>query len=461
MKIFFKHLISWIGRLFAVFVLFAVLAYWIMPPLTHSLYDVDGIEKKLKTTMLPSDQPDITRISGKDKKIFRAAHMNTYLGVVGVTILDLPSTVWHYAVTLAKPKPRRIHREDFGLFVDASKASSKKILAVLETLGVKSVAIRIYLTKEYLQSEAYRQNVKLSSLLHQKGYDLMLVMAQLKESFDDPGDLPEVCDQVVQDFAPYTKNYQIGETLNRSKWGVWGAERYRLLLENIWTALQRYDPSAKTVGPSIIDFEWYYTLYYWSLADGRFDILNTLLYVDRVGEPENRQNSFNTLEKIRIMKAVAPQKPLWITEVNWPIAGTGHYSPTSENEAVTAEKYRDYMLRYLIISLSSGYVERVYWWQLHARGYGLMDHLNGKPYPAFKAFGNVIQLLDGALPIKRERGEKMFVYTFEKEGRQFKLLWTKDNIHVPAPPMDCRSLDESFIERSEISATPVICKEKK
>ena len=458
---FFKYLIIWLGRLFAAFILFGILAYWIIPPLTHSLYDVHSIESKLKTTILLSDQPNIAHISKKDKKIFRAAHLDTYLGIAGVAAVTLPSMEWHYAITLANPKAHQIQREDFGLFVDASKASFKNILSSLEQLGVKSVAIRIYLTKTYLQSKAYRRNETLANLLHQKGYNLMLVMAQLKESFDNPEDLPEVCDRVVQDFAPYANSYQIGETLNRSKWGVWGPARYRQLLDSTWTAFQHYDPSAKTVGPSIIDFEWYYTLYYWHLADGRFDILNTLLYVDRVRQPENRQNSFNTLEKIRVMKAVAPQKPLWITEVNWPIAGTGQYKPTSEDEAVTTEKYRDYMLRYLIIALSSGYVERIYWWQLHAHGYGLIDHLNGKPYPAFRAFRHLVRLLQGALPIKIERGEKMFVYTFEKDHRQFKLLWTKDGVRFPAPPMTCYSLDDTTSEIKEVSATPIVCEEKK
>jgi hypothetical protein len=39
------------------------------------------------------------------------------------------------------------------------------------------------------------------------------------------------------------------------------------------------------------------------------------------------------------------------------------------DEAVQA----DYLTRFYLLALGSGYVERVFWWQLVARGYGLVD----------------------------------------------------------------------------------------
>ncbi len=44
------------------------------------------------------------------------------------------------------------------------------------------------------------------------------------------------------------------------------------------------------------------------------------------------------------------------------------------------------MARYLEITLTSGFVSRVYWWRLCAHGFGLVDDLdpkNPRPRPAF------------------------------------------------------------------------------
>jgi len=457
---FFKKLFKGFFYLLAGLILFLVAAYWIVPPVTRALYDIPAIEAKLKTRLLPSDQPDIVRLEKKEKKIFRAVHLDTYLGVAGSALWQFPRFAYDYSVTLADPRRHTIHAEDFGLFVDGDKAESDEILRRLDMLGVRSVAIRIYLTKEYVNSPAYRKNLALAKVLKKSGRNLMLVLAQLNESFTP--ELPHILDRVVGDFSPYADSYQIAETVNRSKWGMWSPRRYRRFMNGAFAAIRRYDSEAKTVGPSVIDFEWYYTLYFWSLAEGRFDVLNTLLYVDRVRQPENRQHGFGTLDKIRIMKAVAPEKPLWITEVNWPISGTGSYKPTSEKEAVNPEKYRDYMLRYLIIALASGYVERVYWWQLYARGYGLVDHLDGKkPYPAYASFGALLKILDGATPVSEVRDEPYYRYFFSKKGKRFGLFWNKDGVQSRVEKSwECRDL----VTRKPVTrygATPVVCEEKK
>jgi hypothetical protein len=161
------------------------------------------------------------------------------------------------------------------------------------------------------------------------------------------------------------------------------------------------------------------------------------------------------------MKAVAPEKPLWITEVNWPIAGPGAYKPTSNKTAVVPEKYRDYMLRYLIIALAGGYAERVYWWQLHARGYGLADHLDfRRAYPAYAYFGALLRRLAGAQPLKRVKEEGHYRYLFEKKGRIFGLFWTKDGFSAPVPkPWECRDLVSGEVKK-DYGPTPLFCEER-
>ena len=68
---------------------------------------------------------------------------------------------------------------------------------------------------------------------------------------------------------------------------------------------------------------------------------------------------------------------IYITEVNWPLSNTAPYAPTSELECVSEVQYAEYMLEYLEIAKKSRKVERVYWHQLIAPGYGLVDNRDG------------------------------------------------------------------------------------
>ena len=83
---------------------------------------------------------------------------------------------------------------------------------------------------------------------------------------------------------------------------------------------------------------------------------------------------------------------LYITEVNWPITGRAPYAPTSEKECVSIEQYCEYMRDYFQITAKSGFVSRVYWHQLVAPGYGLVDDRTGslRKTPAFYAFKEMV-----------------------------------------------------------------------
>jgi len=75
---------------------------------------------------------------------------------------------------------------------------------------------------------------------------------------------------------------------------------------------------------------------------------------------------------------------LLITEVNWPLKGTAPYAPTSETECVSEEEYRDYMLAYHQMAFATQMVETVYWHQLIAPGYGLIDPRSGRASQQFR-----------------------------------------------------------------------------
>ncbi len=128
---------------------------------------------------------------------------------------------------------------------------------------------------------------------------------------------------------------------------------------------------------AVIDFEYHVTASILNLRQDavHFDILSSLLYVDRRGAPERTQLGFDTVGKVMLLKAIAEtarncDARSWVTEVNWPL-WEGPHSPAGRTVSVSPETQADYLARYYLLALTTGAVERVYWWQLVARGYGL------------------------------------------------------------------------------------------
>ena len=419
------------------------LLYFLAPPVASLFVDKE-FKSKFKTQMSLSDQPKRIKLTSSEKVIHRALNLDTYFGIVSSTIWHFPSLIINY-FSLPTKYPK-IEKDSFGVFVDSSKASIKEILDSLKDLNIKSVAMRIYITDRYLNSSQYKKSLDLAQKLKENGYSLMVVLAQLNETFNDNYQL--LLKRVISDFSSYTDYYQTGVAINRDKWGVFNKDRFQSYIIAIYQAIKSNDPKAKIIGPSVIDFEWYYTIYYLNLVEDFIDIQGALLYVDRVGQPENTQYGFDTIDKVRLLKAINKDKPLWITEVNWPIKDTKSYKPTSNKEAVSLDKYRDYMLRYLIEVLSTGYVERVYWWQLYAKGYGLIDHLSKKRYPAFEAYKELIALLSDSTLIKKEFKDNQFKYSFKKDKNRFYLMWSIDEESKPTPKnLKCKSINAFLYEK--------------
>jgi len=450
-----RFILQLIKRSIWIVTILLVVAYFAVPPIAKFFVD-SRYKSKFSTYMLKSDQPKPLNLNPNEKILHRALNLDTYLSILGSNIWHFPELVFDYLTTFTI-YPNISHRS-FGLFVDGSKAPVNKILDDLDELNITSTAIRVYVTKDYINSKEYQENLELAKKLHRSGRDVMLVLAQLYESFS--GDLYGLLDQITSDFGKYVNFYQAGEAINRDKWGMINKERFSKYIMAIYQSLSINDPEAKIVGPGVIDFEWYYTVYYLNLADEFIDIQGALLYVDREGEPENSRYGFDTIKKVHLLKAINPHKPLWITEVNWPIKNTNQYKPTSSKEAVSLEKYRDYMLRYLIEILADGYVDRIYWWQLYAKGYGLIDHTTGKRYLAFDAYKKLVALISCSQLLKKENKNGKYKYLFQKENAIITILWQRDNLPPSKTPpnLRCRSFDSS--KRGyvfQVGSTPIVC----
>ena len=141
----------------------------------------------------------------------------------------------------------------------------------------------------------------------------------------------------------------------------------------------------KLIGPSTIDFEYYYNVRaMFNLYKIKYDKVSSLLYVDRRGAPSNTQYGFfDTKNKIDLLYSLCKLSPktndeVYITEVNWPLSNTAPYAPTSEHECVSNEDYSKYMIEYLETVKKSKKIQKVFWHQLIAPGYGLVDNRDDK-----------------------------------------------------------------------------------
>jgi hypothetical protein len=197
------------------------------------------------------------------------------------------------------------------------------------------------------------------------------------------------------------------------------------------------------LGPAVIDYEPLRTAGILNTPQDQvtFDILSSLLYVDRRGAPENTQLGFDTVDKITQMKAIADTSPncgdrSWITEVNWPL-WEGPHSPAGRNVSVDEETQANYLARFYLLALGTGLAERVYWWQLVARGYGLgFEASDGglQLRPSFAAFVTLQRLLEGARflgPLKSPSGVRLYHFRTD-DNAEWVAGWSAEDIPAQA-----------------------------
>ncbi|MGH9464764.1 MAG: lipopolysaccharide kinase InaA family protein, partial [Thermoanaerobaculia bacterium] len=286
-----------------------------------------------------------------------------------------------------------------GVAVRPWLADREGLISAVDELGVRRVFLRLDTWLEERDEEE-----ALAAALAGRGYELAFGVPQDRALVREPERWERAVEDIARRFAPFGRHFQVGQAINRSKWGVWRYEEYRELLARAARALRRV-PGVQLLGPAVIDFEAYATATVVNLPwNGlRLDAVSSLLYVDRRGAPENRQLGFDTVGKVTLIKAIAETgrncgKESWITEVNWPL-WEGPHAPAGKSVAVDEATQADYLARYYLLALGTGLVERVYWWQLVARGYGLVcPEADGtlRRRPSFAALKTLTERLEGA-----------------------------------------------------------------
>jgi tRNA A-37 threonylcarbamoyl transferase component Bud32 len=345
-----------------------------------------------------SDQPH--QHAGRlDKLRVRLADAGSHAVEAAVVAAALPRIRARY-----RELKRELHRQPVafqgcGVAVRPWPEDPGALLGLVDELGAKHVLVRLHPWEDDHTAEE-----ELARELHSRGLELTFALPQNRDLVRDPRRWRHAIEEIGGRFAPYGTRFQVGQAINRSKWGVWNLNEYVRLLEEASDVLRR-QPGVEILGPSVIDFEFHVTAAALNLRRPglHFDAVSALLYVDRRGAPENRQAGLDTEGKVLLLKAIADTSRsstgrCWITEVNWPLR-EGPHSPAGRAVSVGEEEAADYLARYYLLALGTGAVERIFWWQMIAKGYGLVDPVGPgelRRRPAFHAFRTLIRELEGS-----------------------------------------------------------------
>jgi tRNA A-37 threonylcarbamoyl transferase component Bud32 len=347
----------------------------------------------------------------------------------GAALASLPRARHRY-LELKKGLYRApVRWEGLGVGMRPMSEHSGAALVALEALGVQRVLLRLHPWAENHDAEE-----RLARELHGRGIDLAFALPQNRALVRDRGRWQAAVSQLAERFTPFGSDFQIGQAINRSKWGVWNYAEYLGLVADASRILRRYE-SVRILGPAVIDYEFHRLAGVLNVPwEGvHFDVVSSLLYVDRRGAPENRQLGFDTVDKAVQLKALAETgrssgESVWVTEFNWPL-WEGPHSPAGRDVSVDEESQANYLVRYCLLVLGTGLVERAYWWQLVAKGYGLafLDAEGSfQMRPSFHALATLQEQLAGSSflgPLETEPPVRLYRFQLDS-GSEVIVGWS-------------------------------------
>ena len=310
----------------------------------------------------------------------RMRYLSDYFKMTLTSLLIFPLAIIQMA-RIGKPKARDIKISDFvGIGVNLDKGESQ--FDLVDELGIEHVLIRVPLW----EIDKLNEYQKFALEFQHRKKSILINILQDREHIESSETLKSDVRKIFQAFNGIASEYQIGNAINRIKWGFFSIKEYLEFFGIVQNIRDAEFPAYRLIGPGVIDFEYHFTIRaLFNRYRINFDGLSSLLYVDRVGAPNSKQYGvFDTDRKLRLLATIGQfsnkvkNKDIYITEVNWPLKGTSPYAPTSEAECVSPSDYKRYMVEYIKIARESRVVRRVYWHQLIAPGYGLIDNRNNK-----------------------------------------------------------------------------------
>lgn len=375
-----------------------------------------------------SDQPHIISDKATKKSIYKKYRIDT-LKLLALNIAIFPVLLLSYIIR--KHQKQQIDTNQFfGMGVNPSKnISQSQIKALINELGAKHLYIRIPL-HDIENLETY---IKFIQDLN--NFTITVNILQDRRHVENSKLLENSLNKIFTACEGLTKRFQIGHAINRKKWAFFSTSEFLKFYECAYQLKKKKYPHITLIGSSVIDFEYYFTIP--SLFNRKrvvYDEFNSLLYVDRRGAPESSQTlglRFSLDGKIKLLQSLlrlskkAPNSFI-ISEANWPIKDKGKHSPTGEDYCVSLEDYSKYMVRYYLIALNTQIVSQVFWHQLVAPGYGLIDNRDKTlvKYPAFEAYKILLSHIQGAKLKHTRIKNQNYTFVFETAEKEIHLCWS-------------------------------------
>lgn len=343
-------------------------------------------------------------MSQLEKLWVQRSDAGSLLALIGRNLRHAAPVVRGYRHLAAAPDvDRAASPAQLGIAVSPTAEDFDRTAERVRELGAGSVLVRI----PHWQPEPVWALAQCFADLRATGVSLVFDLLQDRAAATDPARWGAFVAEAAERLGHLAPAFQIGHAVNRKKWGIWHPAEYHRMLEA--TAPVRGAHREITwLGPAVIDFEYHVTLSV--LAQHRpfdFDGVSALLYVDRRGSPEAVQyRHFDLRRKLVLLEAIIAASghgavPVWLTEFNWPLSGTGAHNPAGQAVAVDEERQASYLTLYALHALAAVPLAGLFWWQMVARGYGLCDDdPSWRRRPAFLAFKNIARQLAGGATVR-------------------------------------------------------------
>ncbi len=412
-----------------------------------------------------SDQPHVIKDRALKKQIYKKVRWDS-MKMFATNIVMYPLCFIYYLIS----SPKNIHANThsfFGMSINLDK-DPEVTYQFINELGVNNLLIRMPLS----DIENIQHYVDFAKQYQDK--NLLINILQDRHHIENNQLLKTSLETVFTQFSPLTHRFQLGNAINRKKWAIFSMDEFLLFYKTGFDIRNEKFPKLSLLGSSVIDFEYYFSIRtLFNLYKVRFDQFSSLLYVDRRGAPENTQMGLDLTKKLHLMQSMLrlsskSSNEIVITETNWPITNTAPYAPTSENDCVDLESHANYLVRYYLLALASGVVKNVYWHQLIAPGYGLIDNREAKliKYPAYYSFKTMLALLQEATFISVELEKYIYKVSFETQDEtnlkiRIEVFWSVNNheqileINSNSQKVITRDGEETIKESIMISGSPI------
>jgi hypothetical protein len=322
-------------------------------------------------------------------------------------------------------KIKEINSNDFfSIGVDFEKKADET-LALLEELDVDRVLLRFKLWEMNKLKELHQFVKKLTNK------KIILKVMQDRQNVEDLELFSSNLEQIFSKLGKSIDIYEIATTINRAKWGFFSVDEYSRFYKCAYDLKEAKFKELKLIGSGVIDFEYHFTAHtLFNFYNYKYDGISALLYVDRRGAPENTQLGFTLSDKIALLSSMVSLSPktkhiLHITETNYPLSGTAPYAPTSEYECIDEESYANFMLRYYLLAFASQQVDSVSWHQLLAKGYGLVNDVDGmQKREAFFVYKFMLKHLKNAQFLRLDIKRDYYILQFMVDEKLLQIHWS-------------------------------------